>query len=82
MRDEFAIRVQKNIPMPVIKPRGLAGTNKAKYPWLTMAIGDSFLFPASLGRASHAAVIQASKSTSRKFKVCKTDDGYRCWRIA
>ena len=77
-----AIRVQKNVPLPVIKPRGLNGTNKAIYPWRDMEIGDSFLFPARLGRGAHAAAAQASTYLGKTFKVCKTDDGFRCWRTA
>jgi hypothetical protein len=77
----FAVRVQKNIPMPMVTPRGFGGTAKPKYPWRTMDVGDSFLFPERIGRAGYAAALQASKYTGRLFKVCRMDDGYRCWRV-
>lgn len=78
---EFEIRVQRGIPIPRIKPRGLKGTKPPKYPWSEMRLGDSFLFPTGVGRAGHTAAIQASKG-DRKFKTAKVDDGYRCWRVA
>ena len=80
MSEQTAIRISKGVPMPFVKPRGRNGTKPAKYPWREMKVGDSFLFPVCVGRAGHTAALQASVD-GRKFKVCKMDDGYRCWRV-
>ena len=74
------IRVQKGIPIPVVKRRGPGGGKEPKYPWREMEIGDSFLFPRAIGRASYAAAIQASRYMGKTFVVRSTDEGFRCWR--
>lgn len=79
--DFYKIRIQRNVPMPNVKPRGKGGAKTPKYPWQEMNVGESFLFPTEIGRASYAAAIQASKG-GRKFKVFRTGDGFRCWRVA
>lgn len=77
------IKVQRGVKMPPYQPVGTKGSGRRSfYPWLEMKIGDSFLFPEKVGRASHATAIVASNRHGRTFKVRKTPEGYRCWRIA
>jgi hypothetical protein len=57
---------------------------KEKYPWTTLKIGQSFLFPAELQQNSP---YQSAKSASlrhapKTFIARKTPGGTRCWRIA
>lgn len=75
------IRVQRGIPIPACRPRGLNGTREPIYPWAKMRVGDSFLFPEHIGRAAHSAASNESRKGERKFVARKTDAGYRCWRI-
>ena len=73
------VEVQKGIKLP---PPSKGGPPFV-YPWLTMKIGESFLFPIALSRGSASATAtNAGKRYGRKFAVRKTDDGYRCWRIS
>lgn len=81
MEHRYKIRIQRGILMPEVKPRGLKGASPPIYPWREMKVGDSFLFPDRIGRMSHAAAIRASVE-GRKYRVAKTDEGYRCWRVA
>jgi len=78
------ISIEKGIPMPPAKGRGVAGGRPEIYPWNKMKIGDSFLFPALRDhRSAYSAAYQATKnSQGKKFQVRKTSDGYRCWRVA
>lgn len=79
--DYYQIRIQKRVPIPVVKPRGPGGRRPPRYPWDKMEVGDSFLFPPEIGRASYAAAIQASRMNPGKtFVAYKTDEGFRCWR--
>lgn len=63
-------RIEKNVPLP----------EKTVYPFDDMEVGDSFFDDTSgeskiRGEAGRASVM------GRKFKVKKTPDGYRCWRV-
>lgn len=65
-----------------IAPPAYGGFRGRKYPFNDMEPGDSFLingFPVE--RVKMAAYAYAKKH-SHKFAVRKTDEGYRCWRIA
>jgi len=67
------VKVRKNVPMP--EPR-------SSYPWRSMDIGDSFLFPDSYHiYSARSACYLAMKRTRRKFQVRETKEGLRCWRI-
>lgn len=72
------IRVQKDVPVPTVR------NSRCKYPWATMEVGDSFLFPATMRKGSpYAAAYSASKTKHpRKYRVLKTQEGCRCWRTA
>ncbi len=79
----IGVRVQKGVPIPSAKPRGKSGRRTPTYPWDTMNIGDSFVFPLSIGRSGYAAALQAGRSRDKRFVVRKMDGGsYRCWRVA
>jgi hypothetical protein len=56
----------------------------AKYPWQALEVGQSFLFPAETKMANaYSSAWGASKANApKKFIARKTDDGFRCWRIA
>ena len=68
------MQVDKEIPIP--KP---ATGNKAKYPWETMEIGDSFL---SVTRTMRSIASSAGKRYGKKFVVRKCPEGFRIWRVA
>ena len=71
------IKAESGIPMPEAK----AHKFKPKYPWKTMAIGDSFQVDLSLSCASSTAS-RASKAYSRKFRAAELDGRVRIWRTA
>lgn len=68
------IQIDKNIPVPF---------HATKYPWMEMEVSDSFLLPAGKEKTAGSFATQANKRYApRKFVVRKTEEGYRCWRIA
>lgn len=68
------MRIDKNIPMP---PRGY------ELPFDQMEVGDSFLLPSGVSPGYARALIHAAqKKLSKKFSLRRTDNGFRCWRIA
>jgi len=74
----MTIVVEKSIQHPGGVRRGWG-----RYPWETMEVGDSFLVPedVAIDSARSGATI-AGRKHNRKFSIRKTDNGYRCWRIA
>jgi hypothetical protein len=73
-------KIERNIPLP---PR------KTKYPWATMAVGDSFFVPGKPGDDSFHNVFSAAMVTQRKlrrtgrdvtFTVRRCEGGTRVWR--
>ena len=70
----MAIQIDKNIPMPDSRMR--------KYPWSSMAVGDSFFAP---GRSATTMGGNASSVRrlypERKFACRGVDGGTRVWRI-
>lgn len=70
------IEVEKNIPIP---NTALVHGN-TKYPFNEMEVGDSFKINGSKQNC-HSAVAGANhRFPGKRFKVVKTDEGYRCWR--
>jgi hypothetical protein len=71
------IKLEKGIPLP------RKNEKSNKYPWDTMDIGDSFVFPdPSSPNTPYTAASQTNRRhTDKKFVVRKTDEGYRCWRV-
>jgi hypothetical protein len=73
------IVVESKVPLPKIDGRG----RHPKYPWATMKVGDSFLFPSNIKQQSCYNIAKyGGLRNGVKFSVRKTDEGYRCWRIA
>jgi hypothetical protein len=73
------IKADSRHPMP----DGIGVGRPAKYPWATMKVGDSFLFPTNLKSQSCYNIAKyGGLRNGVKFSVRKTDEGYRCWRIA
>lgn len=80
--------IQKNVPIPPMRPRGRPWD--AKYPWPDLKPGDSFKVPFN-GRAPskqrtalHADASQwcKNRSLSWTFSTRIEDDGVRIWRVA
>ena len=72
MRSNGKIKIEKGIPIP---PR----SHRAKYPWETMEIGDSFFAP-SANMASSVSL--ARKRYQREFTTRPEGTGTRVWREA
>jgi hypothetical protein len=71
------ISVDKRVKMP--KPD--KSKRGPRYPWRTMEIGDSFLFPADKEyRAACSTAVIAGGRLKKKFSVRTTEEGFRCWR--
>lgn len=71
-------KIEKGIALPESSAR--RGT-PPKYPWRTMEVGDSFLFPREK-KSPHSQAHQSSIIYApRKFIARLTPDGVRCWRI-
>lgn len=70
------IQIERGIPMP--------HDNVRRYPWHTMQVADSFLFPASLAPTdAYKRVSQANERYApKRFMVRKIDGELRCWRKA
>lgn len=86
------IQVDKGVPMPPHRPMGrpTGGCGKHRYPWRTMQIGDSFVYP---GETYIEAYLRAYRAThGRKtydphqyeIRTVDTPEGkvVRIWRIA
>lgn len=79
-----AFKIERDIPLPPRKPLGRqAGVSK--YPFRTMAVGDSF-FVAATGKGIRKAFSRLTSSAQAakpfKFSVRTLDNGVRIWRIA
>ncbi len=76
-----AIKVEKGIPMPTKKD---FQARASKYPFRTMAKGDSFALPyiKKIVSAVAAAATRAKRLGVGTFKVKKMGSTLRCWRIA
>lgn len=71
------IKIEKGIPLPVARSR-----KKSIWPFDEMKIGDSFLMPKKLSRASSNASNHAKK-LNKKFACRKVDENNtRVWRTA
>jgi len=78
MNTDFAIpstpaqfAVDKGIPVP---------PTKAKYPWRTMEIGDSFLVTDKAKAASVRVATYKERVDGRRFLARPTSEGMRIWR--
>ena len=79
----YAVRIDKGIPIPDVRPRGRCGGVKPQYPWAEMAVGDSFLMPRGLAaRIVHSATVKASHGGEKRFIARRVaHERYRVWRI-
>lgn len=62
------IEIEKNVPVP---------SNRTKYPFKDMEVGDSF-FASQVNPRSLRTL--AWRHRPKKFTVHKEGEGYRCWR--
>lgn len=56
-----------------------------RYPWTTLAVGDSFVIGGDFEHGhslSVAAALYAKKHPEYRFSVRKTSEGFRCTRVA
>jgi hypothetical protein len=71
------ITIDKDISLP---PIGKAGS-KSKYPWVTMAVGESFFVSGvTLARFS-PQVVNSQKRFKTKYTCRSVDGGVRVWRL-
>lgn len=72
--------IRSDIPFSDVKSR--AG-RPAKYPWPTMAVGDSFDVPIHALTNIRLLAKGYGDRNGKQFKVGRLPDGaYRCWRLA
>ena len=69
------MKIDKNVPMPTAQ-------SHQKYPFMDMDVGDSFSVPEGCLQGVRNASHMAGKRKGLKFTVRKTNEGYRCWRVA
>lgn len=83
--------IDKGIPIPPPAGRKARGRRGASLPWRTMAVGDSFIFPArgdavTTSARARTAVAHRARTDRAKFEVhTVTEDGrrvVRVWRVA
>ena len=72
---ELSYKIEKGIPAP-------DRWSTAKYPFLTMEVGDSFFVSGDQSSKLSAAACQCRRRSGMVFMVRKMDGGVRCWRIA
>lgn len=91
-----AIKIETGIPLPPVRNPGSSGrrSRHRKYPWRTMEIGDSFLFPLDGRDPQRAMSLAASnynsapiRETGRRFaaRILVKRNGervVRVWRVA
>lgn len=69
--------IDKNVPFPkrrVVRP--------SQYPFLQMAIGDSFVFSEKERTKVQSSAAWATKKIGWRFSTRRVDDRtYRCWRL-
>jgi hypothetical protein len=74
------IPIDKGIPMPPALPAGRPG---ARYPWVQMQAGDSFLYPpGTKKKTAQSTAYVVGKKLGFSFVVRDTSEGLRCWRSA
>lgn len=69
-------RIQKNVAMPQSNRLG----RPKKYPWETMAVGDSFVLPAPDLNNARSHTRQAGLRYKKKFVVMHHNGRFRVWR--
>lgn len=69
--------VEKNVPLPVFRTG-----QRARYPWLEMAIGDSFFVAGGKITRVAGAACYGKKKGFGTFRCKSVDGGVRVWRTA
>jgi len=71
------LKIDHKVPMPPpVRKKG-----PAKYPWVEMKVGDSFLVPGGRLANLRASASRAGSSGKVKFTVRAVDGGVRVWRV-
>ena len=71
------IAIEKNVPLPKT-----GSGARAKYPWKTMAVGDSFFVANVKPPRFSTTKSSAARSTGFTFTCRTVDGGTRVWRVA
>lgn len=71
------VKTDKNVPFP---KTGSAG-RPSKYPWRTMARGESFVFGGNLDCARSGATYYTTRSDNKVFRARALDGVVRVWRL-
>lgn len=69
------IKIEKGVPF-------YAFSGYARYPFKVMEVGDSFFVPVNMRSRVVSASSWYGRHHNMKFSVRKTEQGFRCWRIA
>jgi hypothetical protein len=70
------IQIDKDVPMP-------KEVRYNKYPWLEMAVGDSFFIPdGTKNYPSRVAGYATKRHAPKRFTARRVEGGTRVWRIA
>ena len=69
----MTVKIDKGLPMPTRRSR-------AKYPWASLEIGDSFLLSVKSADGAHSMARKARLHLRRNFQARLTDEGWRVWR--
>jgi len=73
------IKIEKNVPMP---KRKLGNPRTSRYPWDTMEVGDSFVFPNKVKRTTAMSLsYRTGKITGKRFAIRSVNEGIRVWRL-
>lgn len=84
MKRNGTFKIEKGIPCRDLR----RGKTVNDYPFAEMDVGDSFLLPTDLHKPSAYGVAYRENQAAalggrtKRFKVRKAADGYRCWRVA
>lgn len=74
------LKIEKGVPIwPALRgrPRG-----RTKYPFDSMAVGDSFFSEGATRNYMARSCAEARLRLGWQFSMRKTDGGYRVWRVA
>lgn len=86
---DSAIRVDSDVPLP---SKSVGGITQVKYPWASMKVGDSFVFPAhssgikATQRRAFAAAFGRVKAHGGRYTTRQVEENgehvVRIWRTA
>jgi hypothetical protein len=82
------IEIENGVPLPV-KGNGGGGRSHTKYPFASLAVGDSFFVPvmpgktlAHIQRSLSGCIGYHTKKTGARFTSRRVEGGVRFWRTA